>query len=44
MATWIAQKSSTAFHFSLRKNDILKIKKIYKEETLKALKRILIFK
>ena len=44
MVTGIAQKSCTALFplWSLRKNDISKMKKKYKEETLKALKGILI--
>ena len=44
MVTGIAQKSCTALFplRSLRKNDISKMKKKYKEETLKALKGILI--
>ena len=46
MTTGIAQKSCTALFplWSLRKNDITKKKKIYKEETKKTLKGILIFK
>ena len=42
MVTGIAQKSCTALFPLLRKNDISKMKKKYKEETLKALKGILI--
>ena len=46
MATGIAQKSWTALFplWSLRKNDISKMKRKYIEETQKVLKRILIFK